>query len=191
VIECGMSPDSDFLSPVVVRSLYYNGELNKTWGAYLLAQEPERLVVVRAHGSPNGRPGVEPWTPPGAAIEVYSTHDWYNVYYILNGDGSLLSYYVNIAMPPVLEEGTLSYVNLDLDLGIAADLTHTIYDEEEFREHSVEWNYPPEVRERALATFELMLERLEARHEMLHDWVQYLPMVPREWLEGVEGARYP
>src|SRR3954452_25494637 len=160
VIECGMSPDSDFLSPVVVRSLYYNGQLNKTWSAYLLARELDRVVVVRAHGSPVCRLTMEPWTPPGAAIEVYPADDWYNVYYILNGDGSLHSYYVNVAMPPVLEEGKLTYVDLDLDLGIQPDLTHTIYDEEEFWEHSAAWNYPLEVRERPLATFETLLALL-------------------------------
>ncbi len=70
--------------------------------------------------------------PEGLAIEIYPRNDWFNIIYIFDSGGALCEYYINIALPPVLQPGLLTYVDLDLDIGVNLDFTYTLHDEDEF-----------------------------------------------------------
>lgn len=49
------------------------------------------------------------------------------------------------ALPAVLSGRTIEFVDLDLDLIVARDLTHRVRDEETFAKHTGSMGYPPEV----------------------------------------------
>ena len=67
-------------------------------------------------------------------IETYYTDRWYNVFEIRDrDDGRTKGWYCNVSRPAVLEaEDRLSYVDLALDLWVAADGTASVLDEDEF-----------------------------------------------------------
>ena len=67
-------------------------------------------------------------------VETYYTDRWYNVFEIHDrDDGRVKGWYCNVTRPAVLEaEDRLSYVDLALDLWVAADGTTTVLDEDEF-----------------------------------------------------------
>lgn len=90
-------------------------------------------------------------------VEVYYTDRWYNIFEIHDRDDNRLKgWYCNVGKPAVEEaEGVISYVDLALDLWVAADGTQTILDEDEFAALDLE----PATRERALAA----LAELQAR----------------------------
>ena len=57
--------------------------------------------------------------------------------------------YVNIAMPAVLVDDTLEWVDLDLDYRMHLDGSIQLMDEDEFQQNQQRLNYPPALIEQA------------------------------------------
>jgi protein associated with RNAse G/E len=183
--------DSAPLPPIQVDSRYYPGTLNKRWCAHLLADDPDRAVVVRAHGSPVWSAKDILWDPPGPALEIYPRAAWFNLYCVFHPGGPLHFYYVNIALPPVLAEGRLTYVDLDLDLFIAADLSCEVLDADEFEEHAAQWHYPAALQARAWATVDDLLRRAANGDPLFSEWERYWPQIPAAIVGSTAAARLP
>lgn len=80
-------------------------------------------------------------------VETYYTDRWYDVYEIYDRDSQQRKgWYCNITRPAVIEEKSVSYVDLALDLWVSSDGRQTVLDEDEFRALDLA---PPE-RTRAL-----------------------------------------
>ena len=68
-------------------------------------------------------------------VETFFTDKWYNIFEIYDrDDGKLKGWYCNITKPAVIEDDSVSYVDLALDLWISADGEQTILDEDELEE---------------------------------------------------------
>ena len=68
-------------------------------------------------------------------IEGYYENRWYNVFEIHDReDGSLKGWYCNVAFPAEIEESTIRYVDLALDLLVYPDGRQLVLDEDEFAE---------------------------------------------------------
>ena len=66
-------------------------------------------------------------------IETFYADRWYNIFEIYDrDDGGLKGWYCNIGLPAEITDGTVSYVDLALDLWVSADGHQTVLDEEEF-----------------------------------------------------------
>lgn len=66
-------------------------------------------------------------------VETFYSDRWYNIFEIFDrDDGQRKGWYCNIGCPAVLDGGTVSYVDLALDLWVAADGQQTVLDEDEF-----------------------------------------------------------
>lgn len=67
-------------------------------------------------------------------VERFYSDRWYNIFEIYDrDDGKSKGWYCNIGRPAVFEDGTISYVDLALDLWVALDGTQTVLDEDEFQ----------------------------------------------------------
>lgn len=103
----------------------YSGVLTRREGGAIHLEAPfngkdvEFMGVTIRHGDP--------------FVEVYYTDRWYNIFEIHAADGTLKGWYCNVGKPALEEgEGMISYVDLALDLWVAADGAQTVLDEEEF-----------------------------------------------------------
>jgi len=68
-------------------------------------------------------------------VETFYTDKWYNIFEIYDRDnGRLKGWYCNITKPAIIEEGSVSYVDLALDLWISADGQQIVLDEDELEE---------------------------------------------------------
>jgi protein associated with RNAse G/E len=86
---------------------------------------------------------------------------WYNYFIFEHPPGNLRNYYFNICMPPKISDGSIDYVDLDIDLIVWPDSRLVILDMEEFDEHADRFGYTEDVRGKALET----LQELVALHE--------------------------
>jgi hypothetical protein len=72
-------------------------------------------------------------------VETFYSDRWYNVFAIYDrDDGMFKGWYCNVGTPAVIEEGTVSYIDLAVDLWVAADGAQTVLDEAEFLELSLD-----------------------------------------------------
>lgn len=68
-------------------------------------------------------------------VETFYVDKWYNVFEIYDrDDGRLKGWYCNITNPAVIEDGSVAYVDLTLDLWVSADGKQTVLDEDELKE---------------------------------------------------------
>jgi len=73
-----------------------------------------------------------------------------------HGPGGTVWTYVDMTTVPEWHGRTLRTVDLDLDVIEALDRTVFVDDRDEFDEHRVEYGYPPEIVELAMATSDLV-----------------------------------
>lgn len=72
-------------------------------------------------------------------VERFCADCWYNIFEIYDRDDEhFKGWYCNVGYPAVLEKDTVSYIDLALDLWVAADGTQTVLDEEEFLELTID-----------------------------------------------------
>jgi protein associated with RNAse G/E len=72
-------------------------------------------------------------------VETFYTDRWYNIFEIYDrDDGRRKGWYCNVGRPAVLSDGTVSYVDLALDLWVSAEGKQTVLDEAEFVELSLD-----------------------------------------------------
>ncbi|HUI88454.1 MAG TPA: DUF402 domain-containing protein [Anaerolineales bacterium] len=71
-------------------------------------------------------------------VETFYTDRWYNIFEIYDrDDGRLKGWYCNIGQPALLTDGSVSYVDLALDLWVSADGKQTVLDKDEFDDLSL------------------------------------------------------
>jgi len=68
-------------------------------------------------------------------VETFFTDKWFNIFEIYDrDDGKLKGWYCNITKPAVIEDDSVSYVDLALDLWVSADGKRKVLDEDELEE---------------------------------------------------------
>lgn len=72
-------------------------------------------------------------------VETFYSDRWYNVFEIHDrDDDSFKGWYCNVGFPAEMEKDSVSYIDLALDLWVAADGVQTVLDEDEFQELSID-----------------------------------------------------
>lgn len=81
---------------------------------------------------------------------VYFWRDrWYNVFRLSRPGCALALWYCNVTTPPRLNDGELSYVDLDLDVAVRPGGCIELLDADEFELHQRKYAYPTDVIARA------------------------------------------
>ncbi|MBC7911308.1 MAG: DUF402 domain-containing protein [Pyrinomonadaceae bacterium] len=88
---------------------------------------------------------------------------WYNVFRFLEPTGELRNYYCNVNVPPTFDGQELSFIDLDMDILVAPDMSYTILDEDEFTVNALRYKYPAEVCRQARRALLELVEMLEKR----------------------------
>lgn len=93
-------------------------------------------------------------------METYYTDRWYNIFEIYDrDDGKLKGWYCNLTTPAVIEDDSISYIDLALDLWVSADGVQTILDEDEMEE----LNLNDEYRNQVFAGLQELMEMFEQK----------------------------
>lgn len=68
-------------------------------------------------------------------VETFYSDKWYNIFAIYDrDDGTLKGWYCNITKPAIIDDDSVSYVDLALDLWVSANGKQTVLDEDELEE---------------------------------------------------------
>lgn len=109
------------------------GEVTYEYEGLLLSQDGDS-VVLEALFDRDDMPFMDVVFKKGDRfVEYYYTDRWYNIFVIHDrDDGHIKGWYCNIGKPAVFEDGTVSYIDLALDLWVSTRGEQTVLDEEEF-----------------------------------------------------------
>ncbi len=119
--------------PIRVLKLDLTGKVTWQYEGHVVRREPH-AVVLEAFFNRDDMPFVDVVLKRNDRyVERYYTDRWYNIFEIYDrDDGRLKGWYCNVSMPAVLGEGTVSYVDLALDLWVSPDGKQTVLDRDEF-----------------------------------------------------------
>jgi len=97
-------------------------------------------------------------------VEYYYSDRWYNIFEIHDrDDDSFKGWYCNIGIPAVIGDGTVSYVDLALDLWVSTNGDQTVLDEDEFESLGLS----EELRARALKGLEELKRLFENKKPLI------------------------
>lgn len=148
----------------IVRVLKYDGTTYRSWHAQL-REIRDQLLILDAEFDADVQHESLGEIPKGTrTIEYYWLDRWYNVFQFLEDDGRTKLFYCNINTPPVVEEGVVRYVDLDIDLLVKPDLSYEVLDLEEFYTNAQRYGYSDELKKRAQAAVEDLKVMIEGRH---------------------------
>ena len=123
------------MTDIAVLKRGLNGEVTWQYKGRVLERESNR-VVLEAFFNRDDMPFMGVVLKRGDRfVETFYADRWYNVFEIFDrDDGMFKGWYCNIGYPAVLDGDMVSYIDLALDLWVAADGTQTVLDEDEFLE---------------------------------------------------------
>lgn len=98
-----------------------------------------------------------------SSTEYYWLDRWYNVFRFADDAGALRNYYCNVIAPPVFDGNILSYVDLDIDLLVAPDMSYRLLDVEDFETNAIQFSYPQDIRARAFQAVDDLVSLIHAR----------------------------
>jgi protein associated with RNAse G/E len=130
---------------ITVRTFKFDGSEHRKWEAQINRIDEPLIILNAKFEEEINHPLLGTVAPQTLSIEYYWLDRWYNIFRFVQPTGELRNFYCNVNLPPVLHGNVLSYVDLDIDILVAPDLTYTILDEEEFEANTARLNYPPEV----------------------------------------------
>jgi len=137
---------------IKVVSQKYNGALRDEGESYLYHADETTIIAVTPPGTPYFHHKKGAWfTTEDGSIDLYFTHQWYNVWHICEQHSQINRIYANITMPATWQADCLIWIDLDLDLRVHLNGSLELLDEDEFLENSRRMNYPSDVVAQARA----------------------------------------
>ena len=97
------------------------------------------------------------------STEYYWLDRWYNVFRFSDQSGTLKNFYCNVNQPPSFDGRVLSYIDLDIDVSVAPDLTYKILDLDDFEANAKAYAYPEDVQANAHGALKELTKLIEAR----------------------------
>lgn len=148
---------------ITVRVLKYDGSEHRSWQATVSRQD-DSVVVLDAEFEDDVQHELLGEIGRGTrTIEYYWLDRWFNVFHFFDSGGGTRLFYCNVNMPPVISDGTLTYIDLDIDLLVQPDFSYQILDLGEFEANAGLFKYPSHVITGAHAAVEDLISLIETR----------------------------
>jgi protein associated with RNAse G/E len=141
----------------------YDGVEHRRWPAKIAKREGPLLVLDAIFDEEIEHDLLGTISSGTISTEYYWLDRWYNVFRFSDPAGTLKNFYCNVNQPPAFDGRLLSYVDLDIDVLVAPDLTYKILDVEDFEENAATYHYPKEVQLNAHLAVAELVELIEAR----------------------------
>lgn len=117
----------------------HNGKIHRIWEESTLLEETEEYLVCGNFKTLVTENDGRTHRTKEPAIVIFYKHNWFNIIAQFKDFG--LFYYCNIASPYVLDDGTIKYIDYDLDLRVFPDGGYRVLDKNEYKYHKKIMNY--------------------------------------------------
>jgi|ERR1043166_6842934 protein associated with RNAse G/E len=148
---------------ITVNSLKYDNVIRRTWNCELVEENEGLLVLLGEFDRDVEHPGLGAIKPGTISYEYFWLDRWYNIFRFHEPDGTLRNYYCNIAMPPTLEDSTINYIDLDIDILVWPDHRYEVVDRDDFDRNSQKYGYPDEIKKNSERSAAELCRMIESR----------------------------
>ena len=138
----------------------HNGKIHRAWDEAVVLDIKDNYIVFGNNKTKVTESEGTTWRTKEPAIMYFFKNKWYNVISQMKKDG--VYYYCNIATPYIIEEGTIKYIDYDLDLRIFPKGEYKVLDKLEYQYHKKKMGYSDDL--------DLVLN--SALDELINDYVE-------------------
>lgn len=128
-----------------IQSYKHNGKIHRSWDEAVVLDVQKDYIVLGNKNTMVTRSEGICWKTREPAVIYYFKNRWYNVIAQMKKNGP--SYYCNIATPFIIEEGTIKYIDYDLDLRIFPSGEYRILDKIEYQYFKEKMHYSDQLVE--------------------------------------------
>lgn len=121
----------------------HSGKIHRAWDEAVLLDMKKDYAVFGNNKTKVTETEGNVWKTNEPAIMYYFRDKWFNIIAQLKKDG--IYYYCNIASPYIIEEGTVKYIDYDLDLRVFPSGEYKVLDKLEYNYHKKTLNYSDEL----------------------------------------------
>ena len=111
----------------------HNGKIHRSWDEALVLDVQKDYIVCGNNKTLVTESDGTMWKTKEPAVMYFFKDKWYNIIVQLKKDG--IFYYCNIATPYILEDGTIKYIDYDLDLRVFPSGEYKVLDRMEYKYH--------------------------------------------------------
>ncbi len=123
----------------MIHSYKHNGQLYKSWDEAVLLEKNEEFYVFGNQQTKVTEVDGRSWYTKEPAILFYFKNHWFNIIGQCKEKG--LTFYCNMTSPFLIEEGTVKYIDYDLDVRIFPTGSFKILDRREYAYHKKKMKY--------------------------------------------------
>ena len=131
---------------VRIISKKYDGQLRSENHPKDYALDGVLVEVFSEPGTPFMNHKINKWQQSeNGLIEMYFSDRWYNLMHIFEHRSHDYAMYINLAMPAIISNEEVSWIDMDLDYKVGLDGRVELIDEDEFEENKKLLVYPDDV----------------------------------------------
>ena len=128
-----------------------DGTVYRSWQAAIESVDTDSIVTISPAGSSVFNIKGEDYP----LLHHYRAYYWFDKFYnlleVFETNGKLFHIYLNIAAPPIFENGIMSFKDHELDVSRYVPKPAELVDEDEFAEAAVKYQYSKEFQEKMYA----------------------------------------
>ena len=142
-----------------VRACKTDGTVYRSWHATIESVDTDSIVTI----SPAGSMVIDKTKLGDHPIQHHlRSYYWFDKYYnlieVFDINGALVELYINIASPPEVENGVMSFKDHELDVSRVPPKAAELIDEDEFAEAVITYQYTKKFQEKMYAAANEALE---------------------------------
>ncbi len=121
----------------------HDGKIHRTWDEAVLLEIHDEYLIFGNEKTKVTESDGRTWRTKEPAVLYFYKNKWYNIIGQYKKTG--IYYYCNMASPFIVEEGTIKYIDYDLDLRVFPDGSFKVLDRGEYKYHKNLMNYPEKI----------------------------------------------
>ncbi len=146
----------------------HNGKIHRAWDEAVVLDIKKDYIVFGNNKTKVIESEGTTWRTKEPAIIYFFKNKWFNIISQMKKDG--IYYYCNIATPYIIEEGTIKYIDYDLDLRIFPKGEYKILDKLEYQYHKKKMEYSDDL--------DLVINH--AMKELIEEYLNHAPMFEKK-----------
>ncbi|MFF0268576.1 DUF402 domain-containing protein [Kribbella sp. NPDC004536] len=161
----------------MVRTLFrkYDGQPHRLVEAIRLGEDEHGLWVGSLPGSQGQRADGTWKSIDHHRVRLFPRGQWWSA--LFNDTPHQTAIYCDITMPPEFGVDSVTAVDLDLDIRLLRDGTVHVMDEDEFHEHRIRYNYPPQIVATAQAVCDHLAATISTAEPFVTAYKPYLEQI--------------